>query len=223
TFSPRGTFANRASTPPRCGCCSGRHTIARPSTSPTRPSLPPGRASNGWGSFKRDCAAEGEGGGGEGGWGSGRKRVRAVCRGRCDHSGEHWRTALSLKRNVPCHSVPAPLCFKSGNFRHPPADVAQLVEQLICNQQVKGSSPFVSSRCRRGTQHCPDPLRAWRERHTPRCGNAGCVVTGAEKRGWGSASAAGEVGCPSGQREQTVNLPASAYEGSNPSPTTRRA
>ena len=34
---------------------------------------------------------------------------------------------------------------------------------------------------------------------------------------------AGLVGCPSGQREQTVNLPASAYEGSNPSPTTRRA
>ena len=27
------------------------------------------------------------------------------------------------------------------------------------------------------------------------------------------------VGCPSGQREQTVNLPAYAYEGSNPSPT----
>jgi hypothetical protein len=27
------------------------------------------------------------------------------------------------------------------------------------------------------------------------------------------------VGCPSGQREQTVNLPAHAYEGSNPSPT----
>ena len=25
------------------------------------------------------------------------------------------------------------------------ADVAQLVEQLICNQQVGGSSPFVSS------------------------------------------------------------------------------
>ena len=30
----------------------------------------------------------------------------------------------------------------------------------------------------------------------------------------------GTVGCPSGQREQTVNLPAHAYEGSNPSPTT---
>ena len=27
-------------------------------------------------------------------------------------------------------------------------------------------------------------------------------------------------GCPSGQREQAVNLPASAYEGSNPSPST---
>ena len=27
------------------------------------------------------------------------------------------------------------------------------------------------------------------------------------------------MGCPSGQREQTVNLPANAYEGSNPSPT----
>ena len=33
-------------------------------------------------------------------------------------------------------------------------------------------------------------------------------------------SAGDLVGCPSGQREQTVNLPASAYEGSNPSPTT---
>jgi hypothetical protein len=29
-------------------------------------------------------------------------------------------------------------------------------------------------------------------------------------------------GCPSGQREQTVNLPAIAYGGSNPSPGTAR-
>ena|GEM_PF-5884338 len=28
-----------------------------------------------------------------------------------------------------------------------------------------------------------------------------------------------QVGYPSGQREQTVNLPAQAFEGSNPSPT----
>src|SRR5207245_3505774 len=89
-------------------------------------------------------------------------------------------------------------------------------------QQVKGSSPFVSSRCRRGTT-LPRPFRVRRDTHTPRLGNAGCVVTGAEKTIWGNASAAGQVGCPSGQREQTVNLPASAYEGSNPSPTTRRA
>ncbi len=31
------------------------------------------------------------------------------------------------------------------------------------------------------------------------------------------------VGCPSGHREQTVNLPAHAYEGSNPSPTIPRS
>ena len=30
----------------------------------------------------------------------------------------------------------------------------------------------------------------------------------------------GVEGCPSGQREQTVNLPAHAFEGSNPSPST---
>src|SRR2546427_1921962 len=29
-----------------------------------------------------------------------------------------------------------------------------------------------------------------------------------------------QEGCPSGQREQTVNLPAYAFEGSNPSPST---
>ena len=35
------------------------------------------------------------------------------------------------------------------------ADVAQLAEQLICNQQVKGSSPFVSSSLRTGTLSVP--------------------------------------------------------------------
>ena len=37
--------------------------------------------------------------------------------------------------------------------------------------------------------------------------------------GWFRGNRGQMVGCPSGQREQTVNLPASAYEGSNPSPT----
>ncbi len=60
----------------------------------------------------------------------------------------------------------------------PGAGVAQLGEQLICNQQVGGSNPLASSLIRAGS-------------------------------------------CPSGQREQTVNLPAYAYGGSNPPlPTT---
>ena len=70
----------------------------------------------------------------------------------------------------------------SGNFLPGPggpliiciiAGVAQLGEQLICNQQVGGSSPLASS----------------------------LILMGS---------------CPSGQWEQTVNLPAHAYGGSNP-------
>src|SRR6266550_2675729 len=64
-----------------------------------------------------------------------------------------------------------------------------MVEQLICNQQVKGSSPFVSSLPKRK-----------RNQQTPRQRHAGSVVRG-------SFEGVGAVGCPSGQREQTVNLP----------------
>src|SRR2546425_13020146 len=64
-----------------------------------------------------------------------------------------------------------------------------MVEQLICNQQVKGSSPFVSS--------LP---KSKRNQQTPRQRHAGSVVRG-------SLEGEGAVGCPSGQREQTVNLP----------------
>ena len=53
--------------------------------------------------------------------------------------------------------------------------MAQLVERLICNQLVGGSSP--------------------------------------------SAGSFYMVGFPSGQREQTVNLSANAFGGSNPPPT----
>ena len=35
--------------------------------------------------------------------------------------------------------------FDSRRLRHFLADVAQLAEQLICNQQVAGSSPIVGS------------------------------------------------------------------------------
>ena len=68
------------------------------------------------------------------------------------------------------------------------ADVAQLAEQLICNQQVASSNLAVSSSV---TSH-PQPTR----------------VAGRDP-----------VGYSSGQRDQTVNLTANAFEGSNPSPT----
>src|SRR5436309_1662791 len=64
-----------------------------------------------------------------------------------------------------------------------------MVEQLICNQQVKGSSPFVSSLPKRKRNQQPRAQR-----------HAGSVVRG-------SVEGEGAVGCPSGQREQTVNLP----------------
>lgn len=37
-------------------------------------------------------------------------------------------------------------CFLYNNFRHLSAGIAQLVEQLICNQQVGGSNPSTSSK-----------------------------------------------------------------------------
>src|SRR5580765_2147415 len=64
-----------------------------------------------------------------------------------------------------------------------------MVEQLICNQQVKGSSPFVSSLPKKP-----------RNQQTPRAATRGVCCQG-KLRGEGA------VGCPSGQREQTVNLP----------------
>jgi hypothetical protein len=73
------------------------------------------------------------------------------------------------------------------------ADVAQLAEQLICNQQVASSILAVGSA--EGT--CARRWWVW------------------SRRQW-------RVGYPSGQREQTVNLPAHAFEGSNPSPTIGR-
>src|SRR5438445_2605823 len=72
-----------------------------------------------------------------------------------------------------------------------------MVEQLICNQQVKGSSPFVSS--------LP---KSKRNQQTPRQRHGGSVVSGSvEGKGRGDGGGEGAVGCPSGQREQTVNLP----------------
>ena len=65
-----------------------------------------------------------------------------------------------------------------------------MAEQPPCKRQVVGSIPTVSS-------------------------GEGAQCVGFFSRGPGIL-----VGYPSGQREQTVNLPAHAFEGSNPSPTT---
>jgi hypothetical protein len=75
------------------------------------------------------------------------------------------------------------------------AGVAQSVEQLICNQPVAGSSPIASSREGFGFQ-MPAVNRGlnW-ELKADYC--------------------SGER-FPSGQREQTVNLSAIAFGGSNP-------
>src|SRR5438552_4768880 len=72
-----------------------------------------------------------------------------------------------------------------------------MVEQLICNQQVKGSSPFVRSLPKkRGTN---------KPRASDTRGRLSAEVSRARGRGDGGGE--GAVGCPSGQREQTVNLP----------------
>jgi hypothetical protein len=70
------------------------------------------------------------------------------------------------------------------------AGVAQLVEHLFCKQVVSGSIPLASSSEVSATT--PQTLR---------------ILNTSE-------------GCPSGQREQAVNLPARAYVGSNPTPST---
>ena len=40
------------------------------------------------------------------------------------------------------------------------ADVAQLAEQLICNQQVNGSSPFIGFKTRKGCGPLAQLVRA---------------------------------------------------------------
>jgi hypothetical protein len=70
------------------------------------------------------------------------------------------------------------------------AGVAQPVEHLFCKQVVRGSSPLASSSFARRPPLREDFARKDTE------------------------------GCPSGQREQAVNLPANAYVGSNPTPST---
>ena len=74
------------------------------------------------------------------------------------------------------------------------AGVAQLVEHLFCKQVVSGSIPLASSNTELASVSSPVSSVSLSET---------------------------SEGCPSGQREQAVNLPAHAYVGSNPTPSTR--
>src|SRR6478735_989525 len=74
------------------------------------------------------------------------------------------------------------------------AGVAQLVEHLFCKQVVSGSIPLASS-------------------------NEDLASVSSTRQSSLFVSETSE-GCPSGQREQAVNLPAHAYVGSNPTPST---
>lgn len=89
-------------------------------------------------------------------------------------------------------TVRAEICAHAG--------VAQLVEHRFCKPEVRGSSPLASSGLAFG-------LRS-------RDVDGARIVTNEDE------SLQNQVGCPSGQREQAVNLPALAYVGSNPTPTT---
>ena len=73
------------------------------------------------------------------------------------------------------------------------AGVAQLVEHLFCKQVVSGSIPLASS-SKDLASFSPQVSSVSRSENSE--------------------------GCPSGQREQAVNLPAHAYVGSNPTPST---
>ena len=73
------------------------------------------------------------------------------------------------------------------------AGVAQLVEHLFCKQVVSGSIPLASS-SKDLASFSPQVSSVSRSENSE--------------------------GCPSGQREEAVNLPAHAYVGSNPTPST---
>ena len=137
---------------------------------------------------------------------------------------------LSSSRHVPCVSRRARLSYQSGKIsknQRRPADVAQLVEQRFCKPQVKGSSPFVSSRCRR--EACA-PTVTGGLTHPALQETRGALSVGATRRvrlgeslgGNGTEALRGGVPeWPKGADCKSAAL--TRYEGSNPSPTTRHA
>ncbi len=101
--------------------------------------------------------------------------------------GSHRRSvrmrAATRSRRLPCIS----------------ADVAQPVELLFCKQEVRGSSPLVSSNAIGQTFDVGQRVRTLFFRPNEFL-----------------------EGCPSGQWERAVNPPAYAYGGSNPPPSTNQ-
>ena len=79
------------------------------------------------------------------------------------------------------------------------AGVAQLVEHLFCKQVVSGSIPLASSK---------EDLASVSTSVSSSLSSQSVLLAETSE------------GCPSGQREQAVNLPAHAYVGSNPTPST---
>src|SRR5689334_14601615 len=130
------------------------------------------------------------------------------------------------------------------------AGVAQLVEHLFCKQVVRGSSPLASSAVGPRLRSTGGDARGFRvlasfglrsDAHALVCvplrsspkprqnAELRARVVGQRPRGAAAAVAnARDVreiseSCPSGQREQAVNLPAYAYAGSNPALSTKAA
>ena len=138
----------------------------------------------------------------------------------------------------PGGTLPGTLRGSTGGREAPtfsPADVAQLVEQLICNQQVRGSSPRVSLGAgppRNGGPGRFVELACLRTLHLMLIPVHGIVIflcsfpSEPEMRAASPAGGVGTcflVGYRSGQPGQTVNLLAYAYVGSNPTPTMAKA
>ncbi len=126
----------------------------------------------------------------------------------------------------------------AGGASVPSAGVAQLVEHLFCKQVVRGSSPLASSSIvtasalASGEGACGFRVLASlglrsgarvRKYAALRCSPKPRVSRAEGERANELVRQVSKVSesCPSGQREQAVNLPAYAYAGSNPALSTK--
>jgi hypothetical protein len=103
----------------------------------------------------------------------------------------------SIRRSNACRASSGQ-CSRSSTGVRMFVGVAQPVELQFCKLEVRGSSPLASSTAVRRFERVP-------------------VIATSARIGRCQIS----EGCPSGQREQAVNLPANAYGGSIPPPSTR--